>query len=69
MSTQKRSEFYMCNCCVAEAAEGRSTKLCNHVTRLRRDGRTALHLAAGQNRVEVAKVLLENGADVNAKDK
>jgi ankyrin repeat protein len=36
---------------------------------LRRDGRTALHLAAGQNHVEVTKVLLQNGADVNAKDK
>jgi ankyrin repeat protein len=36
---------------------------------LRRDGRTALHLAAGQNHVKVTKVLLENGADVNAKSK
>jgi ankyrin repeat protein len=36
---------------------------------LRRNGRTALHLAAFQNRVEVAKVLLENGADVNATNK
>ncbi len=36
---------------------------------MRRDGFTALHLAAIQNRVEVAKLLLENGAVVNAKDK
>ena len=36
---------------------------------MRRDGWTALHVAAGENRVEVAKVLLENGADGNAKDK
>ena len=34
---------------------------------MHRDGRTALHLAAGENRVEVVKVLLENGAVVNAK--
>ena len=34
---------------------------------MRRFGETALHLAATNNRVEVAKVLLENGADVNAK--
>jgi ankyrin repeat protein len=37
------------------------------MTRLRRNGWTALHLAAGQNRVEVTKVLLEHGAEVNVK--
>jgi ankyrin repeat protein len=31
-------------------------------------GQTALHLAALQNHVEVAKVLLDHGADINAKD-
>ena len=36
---------------------------------MRRDGNTALHLAAGNNHVEWTKVLLENGAVVNAKDK
>ena len=36
---------------------------------MRRDGWTALHVAAGQNHAEVAKVLLQNGAVVNAKDK
>ena len=35
---------------------------------MRRDGRTALHLAAEKNHVEVAKVLLENGADVNVEE-
>ncbi|XP_070541191.1 poly [ADP-ribose] polymerase tankyrase-2-like [Ptychodera flava] len=30
---------------------------------------TPLHLAAGYNNVEVAELLLENGADVNARDK
>ncbi len=35
---------------------------------MRRDGATALHLAAGQNHVEVAKLLLQHAADVNAKD-
>ena len=34
---------------------------------MRRWGKTALHFAAERNHVEVAKVLLENGADVNAK--
>ncbi len=34
---------------------------------MRRDGETALHTAAILNHAEVAKVLLENGADVNAK--
>ncbi len=63
------SEFYMCSCCVAKAADGCSTKLCNQVTRLRRDGWSALHAAAGKNYVEVAKVLLQNGADVNATNK
>jgi ankyrin repeat protein len=31
-----------------------------------RDGDTALHIAAIQNGVELAKVLLEKGADINA---
>ena len=34
---------------------------------MRRWGRTALHEAAYWNHVEVAKVLLENGADINAR--
>ncbi len=35
---------------------------------MRRNDVMALHLAAGQNHSEVVKLLLENGADVNAKD-
>jgi len=37
------------------------------MTRLRRFGSTALHIAANQNHVEVAKLLLQHGANVNAK--
>ena len=37
------------------------------MTRLHRDGRTSLHLAAIKNHLEVAKVLLKHGADVNAR--
>lgn len=35
------------------------------------DGRhsTPLHFASGYNRIEIVKYLLENGADVHAKDK
>ncbi len=35
---------------------------------MRRSGMKALHFAANKNHVEVAKVLLQNGAVVNAKD-
>ncbi len=35
---------------------------------MRRNGSAPLHVAAVQNHVEVAKVLLENGADVNAEN-
>ena len=34
---------------------------------MRRSGLTALHWAASENHVEMAKVLLQNGADVNVK--
>jgi ankyrin repeat protein len=37
------------------------------MTRLHRDGLTSLHLAAIKNHLEVAKVLLKHGADVNAR--
>ncbi len=57
----------MCSCCVAEAADGCSTKLCDQVTRLRRFGMTALHFAAVENHMEMVKLLLQHGADVNAK--
>ena len=67
MSTQCTSKFYMRSCCVAEASDGCSTKLCNLVTRLRRNSGTALNLAVGENHVEIAKLLLQHGADVNAK--
>ena len=56
----------MCSCCFTEAADGCSTKLCNWMTRFRRDGWTALQLAAVKKHVEVANVLLQHGADVNA---
>ena len=36
---------------------------------MHRNGVMALHVAACQNHSEVVKLLLENGADVNAKDK
>ena len=36
---------------------------------MRRDGLTALLLAAGKNHVEVAQLLLQHGADVKAKSK
>ncbi len=36
---------------------------------MRRDGETALHLAAKKNDVEVAKLLLKNGVVVNEKNK
>ena len=39
------------------------------MTRLRRDGQAALHLATVENHLEVAKVLLKHGADVNTKFK
>ena len=39
------------------------------VTRLHRDGWTLLHFAAYKNHVEMAKLLLEHHADVNAKAK
>jgi ankyrin repeat protein len=39
------------------------------VTRLRRHGFKALHMAAGQNHVEVAQLLLQHGANVKAKSK
>jgi hypothetical protein len=31
------------------------------------EGETALHLAAGEGHLEIVKLLLEHGADVNAK--
>jgi ankyrin repeat protein len=37
--------------------------------RFRRRGGTALHQAANENHVEMAKLLLEHHADVNAKAK
>ena len=54
-------------CCVADAADGCGTKLCNWMTRLRRSGGTALHQAVGKKHVEMVKLLLQHGADVNAK--
>ena len=36
---------------------------------MRSYGMTALHWAAFNNHVEVAKLLLQHGADVNAKNK
>ena len=59
----------MCNCCFTDAADCCSTKLCNRVTRLCRNGGTALLMAAAKNHVDVAKVLLQHGADVNEKIK
>ena len=44
-------------------------QLCDKVMRLCSGGQTALHLAALKNHVEVAKLLLEHGADVMAKKK
>ena len=60
----------MCSSCVADAADGCSTKLCNWVTRLHRLGGTVLlvlHQAVIGNHVEMAKLLLQHGADVDAK--
>ena len=63
----------MCCCCFTEAADGCSTKLCNRVMHFYSDGETgigdvtALFMAAAKNHVDVAKVLLQHGADVNAK--
>ena len=37
------------------------------MTHLHRNGQAALHLAALKNHLEVAKVLLKHGADVNAR--
>ena len=51
----------------AEAADGGSLWLCSCVTRPRRHGFKALHMAAGKDHVEVAELLLQAGADVNAK--
>jgi ankyrin repeat protein len=38
------------------------------MTRLHRDGRTSLHLAAPKNHLEMVKLLLEHGADVDTKE-
>jgi ankyrin repeat protein len=38
------------------------------VTRLHRDGWTLLHFSAYKNHLEMTKVLLEHGADVNTKE-
>ncbi len=35
---------------------------------MHRDGRTPLHQAALKNHVEMVKLLLEHGADVNTKE-
>jgi ankyrin repeat protein len=45
------------------AFETRSVSATNY------DGRTGLHLAAAEGRVETVRMLLENGASVNARDK
>ena len=57
----------MCNCCFTEAADGCSTKLCNWVMHFYSDGETALLMAAGKKHMEMVKLLLQHGADVNAK--
>jgi ankyrin repeat protein len=41
----------------------------DRVTRWRRDGHTALHMAAFGNHTDMLKLMIENGADVNEKDK
>lgn len=41
----------------------------NDINLANKEGRTPLHYAALQGNVEIAKILLENGADVNVADK
>jgi hypothetical protein len=58
----------MCSCCVAGAADGCSTKLCNQVMRLRRNGYTPLRLTLCEYHVDVMKLLLEHGTAINTED-